>query len=120
MPGMTELFGALRQLNVEAKDIVSKLIRAAFESGVPRTGPLHHNEKALPPEPTKRKPKAKAPPKNKRRSTSPFEITEGPLEVKPATRSTTKYNLERKELSNVTTKDQSGKGLKFPRILYVY
>ena len=120
MPGMTELFGALRQLKIEAKDIVSKPIRAAFESGVPRTGPLHHNEKAIPADPPKSKPKPKAPPKNKRRSTSPFEITEGPLEVKPATRSTTKYNLERKGLSSVTNKTQSGKGLKFPRILYVY
>ena len=53
MPGMTELFGALRQLKIEAKDIVSKPIKAAFESGVPRTGPLHHNEKAIPADPPK-------------------------------------------------------------------
>ena len=101
---------------------MSNPIRAAFESGVPRTGPLHHNEKALPPDPPKPKPKPKqkVPPKSKRRSTSPFEITEGPLEAKPETRSTTKYNLARKTLADVTNKNQSGKGLKFPRILYVY
>ena len=112
MPGMTELIGALRQLNVESKDIVSNPIRAAFESAAPRTGPLHHNEKAMPEDP----PKPKAPKKTKRKS--PPE--ERPLEAKPATRSTTKYNLARKGLANMTNQNQSGKGLKIPRILYVY
>ena len=108
---MRELIGALRQLNVESEDIVSHPIKAAYESAVPRTGPLHHNEKAIPKAP---KPK----PKTKRRSTSPSEIEEmGPS--KHATRSTTKYNMPWKGLSNKN--DQSGKGIKFPpRILYVY
>ena len=114
LPGMPQLIGALRQLNVESKDIVSHPIKAAYESAVPRTGPLHHNEKAIPKAP---KPKPQQP-KSKRRSTSPFEIEEtGP--PKHATRSTTKYNMPRKGLSNKN--NQSGKGITFPpRILYVY
>ena len=112
MPGMAELIGALRQLKVEAKDIVSNPIRAAFESAAPRTGPLHHNEMAMP----EKAPIPKAPKKTKRKS-PPLE---GQLEAKPATRSTTKYNLARKGLANATNQSQSGKGLKIPRILYIY
>ena len=113
LPGMRELIGALRQLNVESEDIVSHPIKAAYESAVPRTGPLHHNEKAVP-----KAPKPKPQPKSKRRSTSPFENEEmGP--PKHATRSTTKYNMPRKGLT--TKNNQSGKGITFPpRILYVY
>ena len=113
LPGMRELIGALRQLNVESGDIVSHPIKAAYESAVPRTGPLHHNEKAVPKAP---KPKTKS----KRRSTSPFEIDETEPS-KHATRSTTKYNMPRKGLSNLPKNQQSGKGITFPpRILYVY
>lgn len=119
MAGMTELLGALRQLNVESKDIVSNPIKAAYESGAARLGQLRHNDNALPSQPPKAaRKKARAPP-NKRGSTSPFEIEE-PYEAKPATRSTTKYNTQRHGLSNVTNKNQAGKGIKFPRILYVY
>ena len=109
-----ELIGALRQLNVESKDIVSHPIKAAYESAVPRTGPLHHNEKAIP---KAAKPKPKPQPKSKRRSTSPFEIEET-VPPKHATRSTTKYNMPRKRLSlrpNNPAQDST-----FPRILYVY
>ena len=114
LPGMAELIGALRQLNVEGKDIVSHPIQAAYESATPRSGPLHHNEKAIPTAP---KPRQK--PKSKRRSTSPFEIDEsGP--TKHETRSTTKYNMPRKRLSAVSKTEQSGTGLKVPSILYVY
>ena len=38
MPGMTELLGALRQLNVESKDIVSNPIKAAYKSGAAGSG----------------------------------------------------------------------------------
>ena len=114
LPGMVELIGALRQLNVDGKDIVSHPIQAAFESATPRSGPLHHNEKAII-APKQPKPK----PTSKRRSTSPFEIEEtGP--PKPATRSTTKYNMPRKGLSHSSNRQQVGTGLKIPRILYVY
>ena len=90
MAGMTELLGELRQLNVESKDIVTNLIKAAYESGAARSGPLRHNDNALPSQPPKAtRKKARAQP-NKRGSTSPFEI-KGPYEAKPATRSTTKY-----------------------------
>ena len=61
MVGMTEILSALRQLNVESKDIVFTQIKSAYESGASRFGPLRHNEKALPSEPQnarKRKPKA--------------------------------------------------------------
>jgi hypothetical protein len=115
LPGIPELIGALRQLNVESKDIVSHPIKAAYESATPRSGPLHHHEKAIPKE---AKPKAK-PPKAKRRSTSPFEIEET-APPKHATRSTTKYNMPRKGLSNSSNSQQTGNGLKIPRILYVY
>ena len=40
MAGITELLGALRQLNVESKDIVSNPIKAAYESSASRSGPL--------------------------------------------------------------------------------
>ena len=60
LPGMPELIGALRQLNVESKDIVSHPIQAAYESDTPRSGPLHHYEKAIPQAP-KPKPKPKPP-----------------------------------------------------------
>ena len=113
LPGMRELIGALRQLNVESEDIVSHPIKAAYESAVPRTGPLHHNEKAVP-----KAPKPKPQPKSKRKSTSQFENEEmGP--PKHGTRSTTKYNMPRKGLTSNT--NQSGKGISLPpRILYVY
>ena len=38
MPGMTELLGALRQLNVESKDIVFNPIKAAYKSRAARSG----------------------------------------------------------------------------------
>ena len=111
--------GCVKQLNVESKDIFSNSIKAAYESGAARSGLLRHNDNALPSQPPKaQKKKTRAMP-NKRGSTSPFEIQE-PFEAKPATRSTTKYNTERHGLSNVTNKNQSGKGIKFSRILYVY
>ena len=106
MAGMTELLGALRKLNVESKNIVYNSINAAYESGAARSGPLCHNDNALPSQPPKaERRKARAQP-NKRGSTSPFEI-EGPYEAKPATRSTPKYNTQRHGLSNVTNKNQS-------------
>jgi hypothetical protein len=114
LPGMTELLGALRQLNAESKDIVSHPIQAAFESATPRSGPLRHNEKAIPQAP-KPNPKSKAKPKSKRTSTTALKNNETGL-LKHETRSTTKYNMPRKGLSN----QQSGNGLKIPRILYVY
>ena len=48
MVGMTELLGALRQLNVESKDIVSNRIKAAYESAPSRLSVLSHNEQVLP------------------------------------------------------------------------
>lgn len=114
LPGMAEMIGALRQLNVESKDIVSHPIQAAYESATPRSGPLRHHEKAIPKEV---KPKTKPnPPKSKRKSTSPVEPDEeGPS--KHVTRSTTKYNMPRKRVAKI---EQSGTGLNVPRILYVY
>ena len=53
MAGMTELLCALRQFNVESKNIVSNPIKAAYESGVARSGPLSHNDNALPSQPPK-------------------------------------------------------------------
>ena len=53
MAGMTKLLGALRELNVESKDIVSNPIKAAYESGAARSGPLRHNDNALPSQPSK-------------------------------------------------------------------
>ena len=53
MAGMTKLLGALRQLNVESKDIVSNPIKEAYESVAARSGPLRHNDNALPFEPPK-------------------------------------------------------------------
>ena len=115
MAGMTELLGALSQPNVESKDIVSNPIKAAYESGASRSGPLRHNDNALPSQlPKVSRKKAKAPP-NKRGSISPFQI-EGPYKAKPATRSTTKYNTQRHGHSNVTNETQSVKGQKFSRI----
>ena len=114
LPGMAELIGALRQLNVESKDIVSHPIQAAYESATPRSGPLRHYEKAIP-KAVRPKPK----PKSKRRSTSAFEIEET-VPPKHETRATTKYNMPRKRLSAVSKTEQSGTGLKIPRILYVY
>ena len=74
MVGMTELLGALRQLNVESKDIVSAQIKFAYEIGASRFGPLRHNEKALPSEPQNvRKRKPKAAPKYKKCSTAQIE-----------------------------------------------
>ena len=120
MAGMTELLGALRQLNVESKDIVSNRIKVAYESAPSRLSVLSHNVQVLLSKAVKEsKHKIRAPPKHKRKSTSPFEIEE-PLEAKPVTRSTTKYNTPRQVLSNKSKNQQTEKGLKFPRILYVY
>lgn len=118
MTGMPELIGALRQLNVDSKDIVSRHIQAAYETATPRSGPLRHNDKALPTAP-KPAPKTKPPNKNKRQSTAPLE-TEDPAPSKYGTRSTTKYNMPRKGLSNKAKNEQSGTGLNYPAILYVY
>ena len=38
--GMTELLGALKQLNVKSKTIVSNLIKATYKSGAARLGQL--------------------------------------------------------------------------------
>ena len=104
MVGMTELLGALRQLNVDSKDIVSAQFMSAYESGASRSGPLRHNEKALSPEPqTARKRKQNAAPKEWKSSTAPIE-SEGPFEANPATRSTIKFNTPRQGHSNVTNK----------------
>ena len=85
MAGMTELIGALRQLNVDGKDIVSTRIKAAYESAPSRLSVLSHNEQVLLSKAVKEsKHKTRAPRQNKRRSTSPFEIKE-PLEAKPVT-----------------------------------
>ena len=73
MAGMTELLGALRQLNVEIKDIVSNRIKAAYESAPSRLSDLSPNEQVLPSKAVKEsKQKSRAPSQNKRRSTSPF------------------------------------------------
>ena len=48
MAGMTELLGALRQLNLEYKDIVSNRIKAAYESAPSRLSVLSHNEQVQP------------------------------------------------------------------------
>ena len=120
--GMTELLGALRQLNIESKDIVSDKIKAAYESAASEMDPRRNIEQTVPRQhPKAPKKKTKSVPKNKRRSTSPFEIEiKSPLEVKPATRSTTQFNMPKQGLSNVSENQKSGKGFKFPRILYVY
>ena len=121
MAGMTELLGSLRQLNVDGKDIFSTRIKAAYESAPSRLSSHNHNEQVLPSSKAinESKHKSRAPPKNKQRSTSPIEIEEA-LEAKPVTRSTTKYNTARQWLSNKSKNQQTEKGLKFPRILYVY
>ena len=91
--GMTELLGALKQLNVKSKDIDSNLIKAAYESGAANSSPFCHNDNALPFQPPKAaKNKARAP-LNKRGSTSPFDIKTR-FEAKPTKRSTTKYNTQ--------------------------
>ena len=75
MAGMTELLGALRQLNVESKTIVSNRIKAAYESAPSWLGVYSDNEQVLPSKAVKEsKHKAKAPPKYKRKLTSPFKI----------------------------------------------
>ena len=48
MAGITQLLGALRQLNVVSKDIVSNSIKAAYKSGAARSGPFCYNGNALP------------------------------------------------------------------------
>ena len=114
LPGMAELIGALRQLNVEGKDIVSHPIQAAFESATPRSGPLHHNEKAI----IAPKPKPQA----KEQTQVDVAIRDRGNRVLRNMRraSTTKYNMPRKGLSNSSNRQQTGTGLKIPRILYVY
>ena len=88
MAGMTEVLCALRQLNVESKDIASTRIKAAYESAPSRLSALSPNEQVLPSIAVKEsKHKSRAPPKHKRRSTSPFEIEE-PLDAKPLTKRT--------------------------------
>ena len=118
MVGMPEMIGALRQLNVESKDIVSNAIKAAYDTPPPRSGPLRHNEMAIPkaPKPT---PKTKPETKNKRKSQPQVE-TEETAPSKHATRATTKYNMPRNKQSNVDKPEQSGKGISFPTFLYVY
>ena len=101
-----------------SKDKKSYLIKAAYESGAARSGPIRHNDNALPSQPpTAARKKAWAQP-NKQKWTSPFEI-EGPYKVKPATRSTTKYNTQTHGLSNVTNKNQAGKNKVFPHPLCI-
>ena len=120
MAGMTELLCALRQLNVKSKDIVSNRIKAAYESPPFRLSVLSHYEQVLLSKAVNEsKHKTRAPPKHKRRSTSPFKI-EVPLEAKLVTRSTIMYYTPRVGLSNKSKNKQTGKGLKFIRILYVY
>ena len=64
--------------------------------------------------------KTKSAPKNKQRSTSSFEIEiASVLKAKQAMRSTTKFDTPRPGLYNVPTIQQSGKGSKLPRIVYV-
>ena len=117
--GMTKLLRPWRQLNVQSKDIVSNLFKAAYDSGAARSGLLRNNNNALPSQPPKAtKKNTKAPP-IKRKSPAPFEI-ERPNETKAATRSKTKYNTQRPGRSYVTNKNQSGNGIKFSHILYVY
>ena len=73
MTCMTVLLGALRQLNVDGKDIVSTRITAAYESSPSRLSVLAHNEQVLPSKAVKEsKHKSRAPPTNKPRSTSSF------------------------------------------------
>ena len=73
MSGMTELLGALRQLNVESKDIVSTSIKAAYEIAPSRLSALSPNEQVLPSKAVQvSKHMSRALPKHKRRSTSPF------------------------------------------------
>ena len=99
MAGMRVLLGPLRQLNVEGKDIVSTLIKAAYESAPSRLSIHYYKEQVLPPKAVKEsKRKFRATPNNKRRSTSPLKIEE-PLKAKSVTRSTTKYNIPRQGLS---------------------
>ena len=120
MAGMTELLVSLRQLNVDGKDIVSTHIKAAYECAPSRFSALSYNEQVLLSKAVKKsKHKSRAPPINKQRLTSPFEIEE-PLEAKLATRSTIKYNTPRQGLSNKSQIQRTGKELKFSRILYVY
>ena len=120
MAGMKKLLVALRQLNVESKDIVSNRIKAAYESAPSRLSVFSHKEQVLPSKAVNEsKHKTRAPSQNKRRTKFPFEIEER-LKTKPMTRSTTKYNTPRQGLSNKSKNQQTGKGLKFPRILYVY
>ena len=66
MAGMTKLLGALRQLNVESKDIVSNRIKAAYESAPSRLSVLSYNEQVLQSKAVnKSKQKSRAPPKHK-------------------------------------------------------
>ena len=119
MAGMTELLSAPRQLNVKSKDIVSNPIKAAYESGASRFGQHRHPDNALKIQPPKAARNKARSPSNKRGSTSPFE-NEGLYKAQPAPRSTIKYNTQRHGLSNVKNKNQSGKGIKFFCILFVY
>ena len=67
MVGVTQILGALRQLNVKSKDIVFAQIKSAYESSASRSGPLCNNMKALISESQKaRKRKPKAVPKEKK------------------------------------------------------
>ena len=117
MAGMTELLTTLRQLNVESKHIVSNRIKTAYEYAPPRLNVFFHYKQVLPSKAVKESMhKTSAPPKHKRRSTSPFEIKD-PLVAKPVTRPTTKYNTPRQGRVNKSKNQQTGKSLMVPRIL---
>ena len=88
MAGMTTLLSALKQLNVESKDIVSIPIKASYKCNAASSGPLCHNENALPSQPPKAAMEKARAQSNKRGSASPFEIDK-PYKAKLATRSTT-------------------------------
>ena len=74
MAGMTDVLGALMQLNVQNKDIEFNPIKAAYESGTARSGSLRHTDNALQYQPPKAAKKQTRAQPNKRGSTSPFEI----------------------------------------------
>ena len=103
MAGMTDLLGALRQLNVKSKDILSNSVKAAYKSGAARSGLIRHNDNALPFQPSKAARKIARVQPNKRGLISKFEI-EGLCEAKLTTSLTTKNNTQRHKLSNVTKK----------------
>ena len=94
MVGITELWGALWQLDIESKDIVSNKIKAEYERAAFQINSRRNNKQTVPPQhPKSPKKKTKLGPKIKRRSTFLFEIKiKSSIKAKPATRSTTKFN----------------------------